>query len=146
MMKDDTNLRINKVIIAAAAAVLALDLVGKTIGLGHTFTLVMKWLTTCFYPIVAGYVFLFARTFQTSDIAFFNKPKLEAKLLFAIKYIFTGAGILLLPSCLNYWQEFPPVLLSTLQATVIVFFPLAIILLVVIALKSVPAARKANEE
>ena len=87
-MKDETNLRINKIIITAAALTLALDLVAKVAELGHPFMLTMKWLTTCFYPIIAGYVFLFAYTFKASDVAFFNRPKLEAKLLFAIKYIF----------------------------------------------------------
>jgi hypothetical protein len=146
MMKDETNLRINNIIITAAALTLALDLAAKVTELGYPFMSTMKWLTTCFYPIVADYVFLFACTFKASDVAFFNSPKLEAKLLFAIKYIFFGVGILLLPSCLNFWFKFAPTLLSTLKIAMVAIFALASFLLIIIAAKSVPSTRKDKPE
>jgi hypothetical protein len=144
-MKDKTD-HINQIIVIAAGVVLALDLTAKVAGQLYLFMPIIKWLTTFFYPIVAGYVFLFANTFKASDVAFFRNPKSEKKLLFVIKYILFGTGILLLPSCLNYWFEFTPVLLRTLKMSVFVLFPLATLLLIIIGFKMKPSIGKTNEE
>ncbi len=145
-MKEKTDTKINKIIIVAAGVLLALDLVAKVIGQLYPFMSIMKWLTTLFYPIVAGYVFLFAITFKHSDVVFFKNRKIEDKLLFAMKYIFFSTGILLLPSCLNYWFKFPPVLLRMLKTAVVAIFPLATLLLIMIGVKMRPATRKTNED
>jgi hypothetical protein len=67
-MKEQSNLKSNKIMIIAAGVVLSLDLIMKLTGLPFPSLAIVNWLATVVYPIVAGYVLLLAFTFTEADV------------------------------------------------------------------------------
>jgi hypothetical protein len=138
-MIDKKQTIIFKSIFISSGIILIFDWMAKLSNISHLL-LAAKWLTTFTYPIIAVYVYFMGFGLDAHDLSSLGRPKLEKILLPIIKYFLIFCLILLLPSCLAFWRQFPSNIYRTIKFAVLFTFPVAALILALAArYGSVPA-------